>query len=470
MSQRIKDMTKGKPAQLLISFAVPLMLGNVFQQLYTVADTMIVGQALGVKALASLGSASWLNWLVLGIIMGFAHGFSILISQAFGAGDRRGLHRAVTMTILLLMGMSVILTAASVTLTRPILTLMNTPEDIIEGAVTYLHICFGATIIVAGYNTFSSILRAMGDSRTPLIAMIIASVINVVLDILFVVGFHWGIAGAAIATVIGQLFSCLYCLWALCRVPVLDITKEDWRPDLECIKKLFRLGLPMAFQNTVIACGGLVVQSVINRYGVIFVAGYTATDKLYGILELAATSFGFAMATYTGQNLGAKNYQRIRRGTSAGAKMAVLTSLVISAVMLIFGRHIVMLFISEGSQGAAEAADIATLYLRVMSSFLAILYLLHIYRSALQGMGDTIIPMISGMIEMVMRVSCVLILPKILGQNGIFGAEVSAWTGAAILLITAYYLRVRKLPYTDCASSPDILSTESEEVPLSESN
>lgn len=449
MAAQIKDMTRGKPAKLLITFAIPLMLGNVFQQLYTVADTMIVGRALGVNALASLGSAGWLNWLVLGIIMGFANGFSILVSQTFGAGDRRGLHKAVTMTIVLLMGMSVVLTVLSLALTRPILELLNTPADIIEGAATYLYICFAGIVIVAGYNTFSAILRAMGDSRTPLIAMVIAAIINVVLDILFVMGFHWGIAGAAVATVIGQLFSCLYCLWALCRIPVLNITKEDWKLDRDCIIKLFRLGLPMAFQNGIIAGGGLVVQWAINRYGVIFVAGYTATDKLYGILELAATSFGFSVATFAGQNLGAENYKRIRRGTHAGAKMAVLTSLVITAVMLIFGKYFVMMFIAEGTENAAEASQIAITYLRVMCSFLSILYLLHIYRSALQGMGDTVIPMISGMVEMVMRVGCVLILPEFLGRNGIFGAEVSAWTGAAILLIIAYYVRVRKLPHTD---------------------
>ena len=440
-----RDMTTGKPAGLLLSFALPLMAGNICQQLYTMVDTMVVGQVLGVEALASLGAADWLNWLVLGIIMGFTQGFSILISQRFGAEDQDGLRKVTAMSTLLSAVIAVVVTVSSLLLAEPVLRLLNTPDNVLPGSLSYLRIIFSGSVIVTAYNMMASILRAMGDSRTPLYAMLVASVVNIGLDLLFVMGFHWGIPGAAAATVIAQGCSCLFCLAVLRRMSVLRMTKTDWHPDGCLCRRLFQLGLPMAFQNTVIAVGGLVIQFVINGFGFLFVAGFTATNKLYGLLELAATSFGFSMATYAGQNLGAKKYRRICEGMRSALKMAVATSVVISAAMIAFGKPVLLLFISGEPGEVAQVLDIAYTYLFIMCCLLSVLYLLHLYRSALQGMGDTVIPMVSGIAELTMRIGCALLLPIWLGQYGIYFAEIAAWAGAVVILVTFYYIRIHHL-------------------------
>lgn len=440
-----RDMTTGKPAGLLLSFALPLMAGNICQQLYTMVDTMVVGQVLGVEALASLGAADWLNWLVLGIIMGFTQGFSILISQRFGAEDQDGLRKVTAMSTLLSAVIAVVVTVSSLLLAEPVLRLLNTPDNVLPGSLSYLRIIFSGSVIVTTYNMMASILRAMGDSRTPLYAMLVASVVNIGLDLLFVMGFHWGIPGAAAATVIAQGCSCLFCLAVLRRMTVLRMTKTDWHPDGCLCRRLFQLGLPMAFQNTVIAVGGLVIQFVINGFGFLFVAGFTATNKLYGLLELAATSFGFSMATYAGQNLGAKKYRRICEGMRSALKMAVATSVIISAAMIAFGKPVLLLFISGEPGEVAQVLDIAYTYLFIMCCLLSVLYLLHLYRSALQGMGDTVIPMVSGIAELTMRIGCALLLPIWLGQYGIYFAEIAAWAGAVVILVTFYYIRIHHL-------------------------
>lgn len=440
-----RDMTTGKPAGLLLSFALPLMAGNICQQLYTMVDTMVVGQVLGVEALASLGAADWLNWLVLGIIMGFTQGFSILISQRFGAEDQDGLRKVTAMSTLLSAVIAVVVTVSSLLLAEPVLRLLNTPDNVLPGSLSYLRIIFSGSVIVTTYNMMASILRAMGDSRTPLYAMLVASVVNIGLDLLFVMGFHWGIPGAAAATVIAQGCSCLFCLAVLRRMSVLRMTKTDWHPDGCLCRRLFQLGLPMAFQNTVIAVGGLVIQFVINGFGFLFVAGFTATNKLYGLLELAATSFGFSMATYAGQNLGAKKYRRICEGMRSALKMAVATSVIISAAMIAFGKPVLLLFISGEPGEVAQVLDIAYTYLFIMCCLLSVLYLLHLYRSALQGMGDTVIPMVSGIAELTMRIGCALLLPIWLGQYGIYFAEIAAWVGAVVILVTFYYIRIHHL-------------------------
>lgn len=442
---KVRDMTVGKPARLILSFALPLMLGNVFQQMYIIVDTMVVGKFVGVEALAALGAADWLNWLVIGLMQGLTQGFSILISQRFGASDWKGLNRAMAGAVLIAGIVGIALTITSLSLVHPVLVLLNTPANIMDGALSYLHVMFSGCLAVMGYNVFAAILRAMGNSRTPLIAMVIASLLNVVLDLLFVLGFHWGIAGAAGATVLAQAVSCLICLFAVLRLPIPKMEREDWRPSAPLYGQLLKLGAPLAFQNTIIAVGGMVVQSVVNGFGVLFVAGYTATNKLYGLLEIAATSFGFSMAAYTGQNLGARKYDRIRTGMRSASRMAVATALLISVLMILLGRYILMLFISGDPAQQEQVLAIAYRFLCIMSAMLFILYLLHVYRSALQGMGDTLIPMSSGIIEMFMRIGAAMLLPSLIGQDGVFWAEVIAWTGAAILLIAMYYRRVSRL-------------------------
>ena len=442
---RTRNMTEGSPIRLILAIALPLMLGNVCQQLYTVVDTMVVGRGVGMDALAALGSSDWFNWLFLGVVQGFAQGFAIPMAQAFGANDHDDLRKFVGNAALLATVTAAVITVLALALMRPVLNLLGTPAEIQPTAIEYLTVLFAGLPVVMAYNLLAGVLRSLGDGKSPLYAMIVASVVNVALDILFVMGFQWGVAGAAVATVIAQVCSCLFCLYRLRGVTFLRMKKSDFALDSRRCAKLMKLGLPMSLQNAIIAVGGMIVQSVVNPMGVTFIAGYTATNKLYGVLEVAAVSYGYAMSTYSGQNLGAKKMARIRRGTRAGALAGVITAAIIALCMFVFGRQIVMLFIDSGEANAAGAIDIAVEYLWLMSAFLPVLYVLHVYRSTLQGMGDTVMPMVSGLAEFVMRTGAALLLPGLIGYAGVFWAEVLAWVGADLILVPSYWVGFRKM-------------------------
>lgn len=437
-------MTQGSPVSHIISFALPLMAGNVFQQLYTVVDTMIVGKALGVDALAALGASDWLNWMMLGIIQGLTQGFAIQMAQDFGAGQTKRLRQTVGNSVILAVLSTLVLLVVGQAVAAPMLAFLHTPAEIMGNALLYLRIMFAGIPIVMSYNMLASILRALGDGKTPLRAMIVASLANIALDLLFVLGFHWGIAGAAAATLIAQAVSGVFCLLVVRKISVLSCTRDDFHLQAQTAGRLFVLGLPLAFQNSIISIGGMIVQTVVNEFGVIFIAGFTATNKLYGILEIAATSYGYAMTTYAGQNMGAGEYARIRKGVRSALWVALITSAVIALCMLFLGHTILGYFLSGDEQVVSQAMTIAYRYLAIMSICLPILYLLHIIRSALQGMGNTVLPMASGIAEFVMRALAALLLPRIIGESGIFYAEVTAWAGADVILVSSYFWVLRQ--------------------------
>ncbi len=447
MSQNIKSMTAGTPGKLILTFALPLMAGNVFQQLYTVVDTAVVGKFLGVSALAALGAADWLNWMMLGIAQGFTQGFGIKMAQEFGAEDYKSLRRTVGCAGILAALSSLLLVLFGLLVARPVLILLQTPEAILEFSLLYLRILFIGLPVVMMYNLFACVLRALGDSRTPLVAMVVASLTNIALDLLFVLVFGMGIAGAAIATVLAQMVSGVFCLYHIRRIDILKLSREDFSRDPSLSGKLMVLGAPMAFQNAIIAVGGMIVQSVVNSFGVIFIAGFTATNKLYGLLEIAATSYGYAMVTYTGQNLGAGRYERIRLGIRAALAIAMATSVLIAVIMLSFGKLILGCFISGTPEEFNETLKIAYFYLAIMSVCLPVLYVLHVVRSTIQGMGNTVLPMVSGIVEFLMRTLTAILLPLAIGESGIYFAEIMAWLGADVVLVLSYISLVRKLPH-----------------------
>ncbi len=446
---RTKNMSEGTPGGLIVAFALPLMLGNVFQQLYTVVDTMVVGKYLGVDALAALGASDWMNWMMLGIVQGFTQGFAILMAREFGAGRFERLKNVIGNAGILSVIFSLLLVVAGQAGANPVLLLLQTPKDILPNALLYLRILFLGLPIVMAYNLFACILRSMGDGKTPLQAMVVASVTNIVLDLVFVLVFQWGIAGAAVATLIAQLVSGCFCLYHIRKLDFIRFTKADFRIQPRMFAELLKLGSPMAFQNCIIAIGGMIVQFVINGFGVIFIAGFTASNKLYGILEIAATSYGYAMITYVGQNLGAGKYKRIRQGMRAAVRLAIVTSVVIAAVMLLFGKVILGWFISGTPREVEQTLRVAYFYLAVMSVCLPVLYILHVVRSAIQGMGNTVLPMVSGIVEFVMRTAAVLLLPLAVGEAGVFFAETAAWMGADVVLVTSYFILAGKLPVRD---------------------
>jgi putative MATE family efflux protein len=445
MASRIKDMTTGNPLSLIITFALPLMVGNIFQQMYTVVDTMVVGKALGVDALAALGATDWLYWMILGMVQGLTQGFGILMAREFGAKQFEQLRRVVGSAASLSAICALVILGIGLAASLPMLMLMQTPQQILPGSLLYLRIMIFGIPIVTAYNLLACILRALGDGKTPLNAMILASLTNIVLDLLFVLVFRWGIAGAAAATLIAQAASTVFCLMRIRHIEFMNLSRHHFLLKADMARRLMALGSPMALQNAIIAIGGIIIQGVVNGYGVAFIGGFTASNKLYGILEIAATSYGYAMITYVGQNLGAGNISRIRKGMSCASTVAVLTSLLIAAVMLVFGKQIVGAFLSGTPEEVLQATNVGYVYLSFMSVCLPVLYILHVSRSAVQGMGNTVLPMVSGIAELIMRTGGVLLLPALIGENGIFLAEVSAWAGAVLILIPSYFITLNKI-------------------------
>lgn len=445
MTAKVKDMTTGNPLPLIISFALPLMAGNIFQQLYTVVDTIIVGKALGVDALAALGATDWLYWMLLGMIQGITQGFGILMAREFGAKQWESLRSVVGSSVSLSALSALLFLVFGQAIAKPVLTMLNTPSEIMEGSLLYLRIMFLGIPVVMAYNLLATILRSLGDGQTPLYAMIVAALSNITLDLLFVLVFHWGIAGAAIATVIAQGISSVYCLLKIQKIDFMTLRRCHLTLKPAMMGRLLSLGSPMAAQNAIIAVGGMIIQGVVNGYGVAFIGGFTAANKLYGVLEIAATSYGYAMITYVGQNLGAGNISRIKSGMRWAVAVALATSGLIAAIMLLFGQHIVGAFISGTPEEVAAATKVGFTYLSIMSICLPVLYILHVTRSAVQGMGNTVLPMVSGVAEFVMRSTGVLILPAIMGENGIFVAEVLSWFGADLILVPSYFVMLKRV-------------------------
>lgn len=439
----VKDMTSGSPAKLILAFSIPLLIGNIFQQLYSMVDTIIVGRFLGVQALAAVGSTGSLSFLVLGFVMGITSGFSVLIAQRFGAGDESGLRHYVAMSIYLGVFISVVVTVLTVAFTRQMLELMNTPEDIFDDAAIYIIIIFIGILPTMFYNLLAGILRALGDSKTPLYFLIIASVLNIVLDLFFIVTLHSGVAGAAYATVISQAVSAILCLvYTIKRFPILRFKKEEMGYSHRSAFQLMLVGIPMALQFSITAIGTMILQGAINSFGSTVVGAYTAACKAEQLATQPMLTFGTTMASYTGQNLGAGRMDRIRKGVGSCVVISCIFCILGSLVVVFGGELLVSLFIT-GDQ--PEVMAYARQYLNTIAIFFIPLGLIFIYRNTLQGMGDGFMPMMAGVAELVMRAFVAFCLTGSLGYMGICLAGPFAWIGADIPLMVTYYVRMHKL-------------------------
>lgn len=442
---RMKNMTEGSPAKLILSFSLPLMAANLGQQLYMIVDTMIVGKGVGVEALASVGATDWSYWLALWVIQAMTQGFAISISQHFGEGNQSRIKKTVAMSIWLCLGIGVVLTVSGLVFARFLLRILQTPDPIFQGALSYLMILYAGILVVMAYNMAAAILRSLGDGKTPLIAIVIAAITNILLDLLFVLVFRWGVAGAAFATVLAQLLAFIYCLLVMRKIDLLKIERKDWKPESSIIKRQCGLGIPLALQHVLIAIGGMILQSSINRHGFVFIAGFTATNKIYGLLESSAISLGYAVTTYTAQNYGAGLYDRIRNGLKSSVLIAAAMSVCVSAAMIAGGRAVLGLFIDSTSSSAAEVLEISYHYLFIMSCLLSSLYLLYAFRNTLQGLGNTVAPFLSGVMEFFARVSVAVYFSRLWGTEAIFFAEPCAWAAATLVLVTVCVRQVGKL-------------------------
>ncbi|MDR3275778.1 MAG: MATE family efflux transporter [Treponema sp.] len=437
-----KNLTVGNPAQLILSFALPLIIGNLFQQFYAMADTFIVGRTLGVGALAAVGSTGSLNFFILGFIMGFTQGTSIITSQRFGAGDEAGVRRSFAASIILDILAALVMMIISVALTRPLLELLRTPADIIDQAYSYIVYIFAGIPAIVLFNMLSNVMRAVGDSHTPLVILVAACLINIALDFLFILVFKRGVQGAAYATVIAQLIAGLLCIPVILKkIPILHIRREDWKLDRAEFWVHIRVALPMGFQMSLIAIGALVVQFALNGLGTLAVAAFTAASKIDQIATLPMSSFGAAMTTYVAQNYGARKIDRIRKGLFQCLAISGSFSIVIGVLFFLFGHNLAAIFV----EGDTTVTGLAHTYLMINGSCYIILAILFVCRQSLQGLGNSLVPTVAGIMELVMRMLAGIFLAQYFGFTGVCWASPLAWLGAAAPLFAAVLSNLKKL-------------------------
>ena len=441
---RIRDMTAGSPRRHLIAFGLPITAGMAFQQLYTIADGAVVGRLIGIKALAAVGATGWLSWMAFCMVLGMTQGFSIILGQRFGAGDEAGQRKALALSGLLSIMAALLLSAAGLVFLEPLLVLARTPREVFNDAAAYVSCLLGGLAITALGQWAAASLRALGDSRTPLNAMLAASAVNIVLDVVFVALLRLGVPGVAVATLLAQAAAALLCVRALFKYPALRPRREDWRPGKAMFADLMRLGMSPALRNVITSIGGLVVQAAINGYGVLFVAGIAAARRIYGLMELPIGGLEGAVAAFAAQNRGAGHAKRIEKGVNTATWLALISSAVMGGLALLSWEALLRLFIAGQPNEMAQALEAGHGCLIAMALCLPALYMLCIRRAALQGMGYALLNTVSGAAELLMRLVSVLLLPLWLGSTGIYMADGLGWVFAAILLAAGYRAAIRR--------------------------
>ena len=435
------DMTVGKPSKLIIQFMIPMFLGNVFQQFYNVADSIVAGQFLGVQALAAIGSTGSLMFFVTGWMNGMSSGFAILVSQWFGAKKYDRMRHYVAMSVYLSIILSVLMTVGFLAANVPILRMMNYSPDIMPDVTAYMGIIYAGLIVTAAYNALAAFLRALGDSRSPLYFLIISAAINVVLDIVFIVYGGMGVDGCAYATVIAQAISALLCfIYIVKRYPILHLKREDFRISFRSWGRLLALGIPMALQFSITAIGTIIVQGAVNVYGEIYMAGFSAAGKLQNIIATVFSAFGATIATYVGQNRGAGKMDRVRQGVRTTQMMIIVYSVFAMAVVLLLGRYMMWIFVSPSE---TEVIDVAVLYFRTVFWCYPFLGSIFLYRNTLQGLGYGLVPMLGGVFELIARAGIVLLVAGHTSFVGVCLSDPAAWLSALIPLVP-YYIYIMK--------------------------
>ena len=440
---KVKDMTVGSPTKNILKFCLPLMLGNLFQQFYNMADTVIVGQFVGKSALSAVGSVGALNFLIVGSVIGLCSGFAIPIAQRFGAQDIKGLKKYVANIIYTSAVLAVVFTAGAVLLTNPLLKLLNTPEEIYGEAYSYIVIIFAGISATMFYNLLASIVRALGDSKTPLYFLLFSSFFNIGLDLLLIIVFKMGVRGAAVATVVSQFISGVLCLIYVKRsFPILHVTKETRDLDFGFVKELLRNGLPLALQFSITAIGSVMLASCVNSLGADIIAAITIGSKTQLMITLPAETIGITMATYCGQNLGAKKYDRIKKGVGRAVVVALVYSAIGFTVARFLGPYISLAFIDRGE---TEVIALAQQYIDMGSYFYPILAVLFVLRNSIQGVGYSITAMTTGIFELAARGVMGYGFVNRLGYDAACVANPVAWIAADLFLVPSYLFIMRKV-------------------------
>ncbi len=436
---KFNDMTAGSPTRLILTFALPLLVGNIFQQLYNLVDSVVVGNYVGKTALAGVGTSFPIIFMFTALFMGVGMGATIMVAQYYGAGDHERVKKTISTIYTAVMVGAIPLTLLGVFLCGPLLKLMLVPADTYREAYTYILIIFIGITAMLGYNVNAGILQGVGDSKSPLLFLVIACGINIVLDLLFVLVFGWGVAGVAIATIIAQFFSWVFGIFFINKkYPDLEINPFKFRFDRHLFWQAIRLGIPAGVQQAIFSLGIMVMQSLVNSYGSDFMAGFNGSNKIDTFAFMPIQSFATAVTTFVGQNIGAGKYDRVKRGASVTLMMSIICSIVIGVLLLFIGPFLMRLFSPDA---AVIEAGMAYLY-RILP-FYAVLSLLFIINGVMRGAGEMIVPVISTMVSLwAARVPSAYLLAHFFGRDNMFFSYVIGWVLGAIIAI-AYYLSGR---------------------------
>ncbi len=438
-----KDMTVGSPMKLILGFAVPLLFGFLFQQFYSVVDTIIVGKTLGVDALAGVGATGSVNFLVIGFCMGVCSGFAIPVAQKFGAKDYVTMRRFIANSVWLSIGFAAVMTVLVSIFCRQILTLMRTPEDILEYAYSYIVIVFIGIPATYLYNLLSGFIRSIGDSKTPLVFLVISSGLNIGLDLLLIMVFRMGVAGAAVATVLSQLISGILCLiYMYYKFDILIVRKDEWKADTQLMGILCSMGVPMGLQYSITAIGSVILQTAVNTLGSAAVAAMTAGSKVSMFFCCPFEALGSTMSTYGGQNVGAKRLDRIGKGLLSCSILGVVYSIAAFVIMYFFGDSLALMFLDAGE---TEILQNARMMLVINSAFFISLTFVNVIRFLIQGMGYSTFAILAGVFEMVARTLAGVFLVPVFGYAGACFASPLAWILADLFLFPAYFHVMKRL-------------------------
>ncbi|MDF2610774.1 MAG: efflux family protein [Lachnospiraceae bacterium] len=433
----LTDMTSGSPFRLLLKFSIPMLIGNIFQQFYNMVDAIVVGNYEGKEALAAVGTSMPLNFFIFSLALGLASGISIVISQYFGAKEEANVKKSIATAAYTIIGASIIMGILGIVFSRQLLQLLNTPDNIMDQARQYFVICCAGIVGIGAYNGIASILRALGDSVTPLIFLAVASLLNIVLDLVFVIVFHMGVAGVAYATIISQFIAAVSCIvYAIKKVPIMRMPLSEFKPDYIIFKKCLRLGLPVTIQNSFISGSTMALQGVINGYGDTVMAAATAASRIEQLSIQPGLSIGVAVATFTGQNIGAGKIDRVKEGFVAATKIILTFSLIMLPTIYFGGGLIMNLFTSKAD---VDVMQIGIEAIRVTSFFYSFVGMILVTRNLLSGAGDVMLPMFMGFIEVVCRVLFATVLSLRFGYQGIWWATGLNWMVTSFVGIARYY-------------------------------
>lgn len=438
-------MTKGSAFRLMLLFSIPLLIGNEFQQFYSMVDTIVVGRFVGIDALAAVGATSGFSFMVIGFAQGLTMGFSVIVSQRYGASDYQQMRKAYAMSILCSLFTSIIVSVLFALVSMPLLRLIQTPENIINDANLYIITIYLGLAAPIYYNLFSSILRAVGDSKSPLIFLLISSVLNIVLDLFFVIVVPLGCLGVAVATIISQVISAFLCYFYIVKkYPMFRLTKSDLQIDKKLCKRLFQIGLPGALQFSVCAIGVVIVQAAINGFGSDVVAAYSVGVKIENVITVIFQVLGMAISTFAGQNLGAGNIKRVRHGFNVAFFMMIGATVIAIALAYFIAEPMAYIFVDRNTTDPVIIEN-CIFYVRTISKFFFFLGLIFIYRTGCQGLGSGAIPMISSITELIARSITAVTLPSLLGYFGVVLSSPLAWAAAGIICPICYFKYINKV-------------------------